>query len=88
MPHILSGNLLCSLALSGTITAMGKTRTLMARRRSKQRLTRKTFVYFTKEEREIVDQAAHAERRSVSSFIANAAMLAAEEVLIRKGRKT
>jgi uncharacterized protein (DUF1778 family) len=67
---------------------MGKTRTPMTRRRSKQRLTKKTFVYFTKEEREIVDQAARSERRSVSSFIANAAMLVAEEVLIRKGRKT
>ena len=87
MPHILPDNLQCSLALSGTIAAMGKTRTPMARRRSKQRLTKKTFVYFTKEEREIVDQAARSERRSVSSFIANTAILAAEEVLIRKSRK-
>jgi len=55
LPHILSDNLQRSLALSGTITAMGKTRTSMARR-SKRRLTKKTFVYFTKEEREIVDQ--------------------------------
>jgi uncharacterized protein (DUF1778 family) len=38
-------------------------------------------VYFTDYERKLVDQAAEIERRSVSSFVANAALTAAEATL-------
>jgi uncharacterized protein (DUF1778 family) len=55
----------------------------MSRRRSKPRLGRKTFVYFTDDERKQVDEAAKVERRSISSFVANAALAAAKEVLVR-----
>jgi uncharacterized protein (DUF1778 family) len=41
-------------------------------------LGKKTFVYFTEVERKLIDQAAEIERRSVSSFVANAALSAAE----------
>ncbi len=44
---------------------------------------KKTFVYLTEEERMFVDKAAAAERRSVSSFIAKAAVEAAERTLDR-----
>jgi uncharacterized protein (DUF1778 family) len=60
---------------------MSKNDSSASRRRSKPRLGRKTFVYFTEDERQQVDDAAKVERRSVSSFVANAALVAAEEVL-------
>jgi uncharacterized protein (DUF1778 family) len=56
----------------------------MSRRRSQQPLGRKTFVYLTNGERKLVDQAASLERRSVSSFIANAAVEAAERTVARR----
>jgi uncharacterized protein (DUF1778 family) len=40
-------------------------------------------VYFTEDERRQVDEAAQLERRSISSFVANAALVAAEEVLLK-----
>jgi len=49
-----------------------------SRRRSRLGLGKKTFVYLTDDERKLVDQAAEIERRSVSSFIANAALTAAK----------
>ena len=52
-----------------------------SRRRLRQPLGRKALVYLTQEERTIIDQAAAAERRSVSSFIANAAVEAAERIV-------
>jgi len=52
-----------------------------SRRRSQQPLGRKTFVYLTEQERTVIDRAAAAERRSVSSFIANAAVEAANRVI-------
>jgi uncharacterized protein (DUF1778 family) len=58
-----------------------------SRRRSREPLGRKTFVYLTEEERTLVDHAAASERRSVSSFIANAAVEAAERILIRHQKK-
>ena len=48
---------------------------------------RKTFVYLTEEERRLVDEAAASERRSISSFIANAAVEAAERIVSRAQRK-
>jgi uncharacterized protein (DUF1778 family) len=59
-----------------------------SRRRLSTRLGKKLLVYFTEEERKIVDAAAAAERRSISSFVANAAIKAAEQVPIpsKKGK--
>jgi uncharacterized protein (DUF1778 family) len=66
---------------------MSKNHPSASRRRSKPRLGRKTFVYFTEDERKQVDDAAKVERRSVSSFVANAALVAAEEVLMKHPSK-
>jgi hypothetical protein len=70
-----------------TIAEMKKAPTPKSRRRSPQLLERKTFVYLTDEERRLVDKAATAERRSVSSFVANAAVEAAERIVTRNSRK-
>jgi hypothetical protein len=64
---------------------VAKRRPTASRRRSTLGLGRKTFVYFTDDERKLVDQAAEIERRSVSSFVANAALTAAETT-VRKNR--
>jgi hypothetical protein len=61
-----------------------KKQSTVSRRRSAPGLGKKTFVYFTNEERKLVDQAAEIERRSVSSFVANAALTAAEATIRRK----
>jgi hypothetical protein len=58
-----------------------------SRRRSKPGLGKKTFVYFTDEERKLVDHAAQIERRSVSSFVANAALIAAETTVRKNNTK-
>jgi uncharacterized protein (DUF1778 family) len=70
--------------LSGTIARMRKAAGSKSRRRSKLRLGRKTLVYFTDDERKLVDRAANLERRSISSFVANAAIAAADAVLVQK----
>jgi uncharacterized protein (DUF1778 family) len=75
------------MSVDATISAMKKRSAPKSRRRSRQPLRRKTFVYLTDDERILVDQAAAAERRSVSSFIANAAVEAAEGVAM-KSRKS
>src|SRR4051812_19181401 len=66
---------------------MKKARSTSSRRRSDQPLLRKTFVYLTNEERRLIDEAAASERRSISSFIANAAVEAAEHVVSRSSKK-
>lgn len=76
-----------STLVGDTISAVAKKDSSASRRRSKPRLGRKTFVYFTDEERKQVDEAAKYERRSISSFVANAALVAAEEVRIRHNPK-
>ena len=68
---------------SGTIATMSKAAGPKSRRRSKLRLGRKTLVYFTDEERKRVDRAATLERRSISSFVANAAIAAADAILLQ-----
>jgi uncharacterized protein (DUF1778 family) len=70
-----------------TIGIMSRNNSAISRRRSKPHLERKTFVYFTDEERKIIDQAAKLERRSISSFIANAALDAAEETIATHKKK-
>ena len=52
-----------------------------SRRRARLGLGKKTLVYFSVAERKAIDRAAKLERRSVSSFIANAAIIAANGVL-------
>jgi hypothetical protein len=65
------------LGHDATITAVATTPS--HRRRSKAASTSKpTLVYFTQEERAIVDQASRIERRSLISFIANATLDAAD----------
>jgi len=44
--------------------------------------------YLTEEERKLVDRAASAERRRVSSFIAKAAVEAAERIVARQPRNS
>jgi hypothetical protein len=58
-----------------------------SRRRSSPGLGKKTFVYFTDGERKLIDQAAEIERRSVSSFVANAALTAAEATIRKNSVK-
>jgi uncharacterized protein (DUF1778 family) len=53
-------------------------RDLSRRRRSSLSSRKPTLVYFTDEERKLVDQAAGLERRSISSFVANATLEAAD----------
>ena len=66
---------------------MKNARPSTSRRRADQPLLRKTFVYLTSEERRLIDEAAASERRSISSFIANAAVEAAERVVRRASKK-
>jgi hypothetical protein len=73
--------------IHASISKMAKNRPPKSRRRSKSPLSRKIFVYFTDEERKLVDSAADAERRSISSFVANAAIAAAEDIHSRQGTK-
>jgi uncharacterized protein (DUF1778 family) len=63
---------------------MSKENPPRSRRRSKQALSKQILVYFTPKERELVDKAADLERRSISSFVANAAIVAAEKILAKR----
>jgi hypothetical protein len=67
-----------------TIAPMKKAPGPKSRRRSRQTLSKKILVYFTPAEREIVDKAADLERRSISSFVANAAIAAAERLVTKR----
>ena len=70
------------------IATMKKTLAPPARRRSKLSPRKKaTLVYFTEEDRQLVDEAARIERRSVSSLIANVIMEAADSILARNREK-
>ncbi|PYV53981.1 MAG: hypothetical protein DMG96_36645 [Acidobacteria bacterium] len=67
---------------------MAKTVTSTARRRSRLSPSKKaTLVYFTEQERQLVDQAARLERRSISSFIANIVIEAADDILTRRNQR-
>jgi hypothetical protein len=52
------------------IFTVKKSKHIPSRRRAEGGLSRKVFAYFTAEEYEIVQRAAKAERRSLSSFVA------------------
>ncbi len=62
-------------------SAMAKSDIPASRRRARHGLGKKTLVYFSDAERKAIDRAAKLERRSISSFIANAAILAANKLL-------
>ena len=53
----------------------------VGQRRPRLGLGKKTLVYFTDAERKTIDRAAELERRSISNFIASAAIAAAKTVL-------
>jgi len=65
-------------------SGMKKVPARKSRRRSKQSLGRRILVYFTQAERDLIDKAADLERRSTSSFIANAAITAAERIVDKR----
>lgn len=51
------------------------------RKRGKERLSKPVWVYFDPDEHERIDQAATIERRSKSSFVADAALDKADNIL-------
>jgi len=55
-----------------------------SRRAAKEPLREKVFSYYTKRERQLIDEAAERESRSLSSFVALAAIERAQRVLGRK----
>lgn len=69
-----------------TIAAMKKGVAPKSRRRSRQTLDKKILVYFTQAERDLVDKAADLDRRSISSFVANAAIAAAERLVTKSNQ--
>ena len=68
-------------------SAMAKSKIPASRRREKVGLSKKTLVYFSDAERKTIDRAAKLERRSISSFIANAAIVAANSILARNRQR-
>src|SRR5205809_4951861 len=80
-PSLLLGNPFSSVL---PLRRMKKPPAPTSRRRSQRPLGRKTFVYLADHERDLVDEAASLERRSVSSFIAHAAVQAAERVVTQR----
>jgi uncharacterized protein (DUF1778 family) len=58
--------------------------TVPSRRAAKDPLGAKVFSYYTKKERQLVEEAAKLESRSLSSFVALAALERAHRVLGRK----
>ena len=55
-----------------------------SRRTGKTPLGAKVFSYYTQEERRLIEKAAKAERRSLSSFVALAALERAQRILAGK----
>jgi uncharacterized protein (DUF1778 family) len=55
-----------------------------SRRSAKDPLRSKVFSYYTKKERQLVEDAAEQESRSLSSFVALAALERARQILGRK----
>jgi hypothetical protein len=71
--------------LSGSIkTVANKDRYIPSRRTGKVPLGAKVFSYYTQNERRLVERAAKLEHRSLSSFVAIAAVERAQRVLDRK----
>jgi hypothetical protein len=73
------------MLLSGSIKSVAKKdRYIPSRRTGKAPLGAKVFSYYTQEERQLVEKAAELEHRSLSSFVAIAAVERAQRVLGRK----
>ncbi len=62
---------------------MAKKDHIPSRRTGKKPLGAKVFSYYTQEERRLIEQAARLEHRSLSSFVAIAALERAQRVLGR-----
>ena len=74
----------CVILLSGSITTVAKKDTYIpSRRTGKGPLGAKVFSYYTQDERRLVEKAAKLEHRSLSSFVAIAAVERAQRVLGR-----
>ena len=78
------GCLHCVILHSGSITPVPKKeRYIPSRRTGKEPLGAKVFSYYTQDERRLLEKAAKLERRSLSSFVAIAAVERAQRVLGR-----
>lgn len=74
----------CVILLSGSITMVAKKDSYIpSRRTGKGPLGAKVFSYYTQDERRLVEKAAKLEHRSLSSFVAIAAVERAQRVLGR-----
>jgi uncharacterized protein (DUF1778 family) len=69
--------------LSGSIKAVAKKDHIPSRRTGKGPLGAKVFSYYTQDERRLIEKAAKHEHRSLSSFVAIAAVERAQRVLGR-----
>jgi uncharacterized protein (DUF1778 family) len=69
-----------------TAVSSGKKKSI-PKRRLQQPLTFKTFAYLTEEERETIREAADRKRMSVSSFLVQSSLRAAEEILSEPDRR-
>ena len=88
LPRLRPGNhsiiLYCVMLLSGSIATVAKKDTYIpSRRTGKGPLGAKVFSYYTQDERRLVEKAAKLEHRSLSSFVAIAAVERAQRVLGR-----
>ncbi len=63
---------------------MAKREHIPSRRTGKTPLGAKVFSYYTQDERKLLEKAAKAERRSLSSFVALAALERAQRILAGK----
>jgi hypothetical protein len=76
--------LYCVILLSGSMATVAKKDTYIpSRRTGKGPLGAKVFSYYTQDERQLVEKAAKLEHRSLSSFVAIAAVERAQRVLGR-----
>jgi len=73
----------CIILLSGSIKAVAKKDHIPSRRNGQGPLGAKVFSYYTQEERRLIEKAAKREHRSLSSFVAIAAVERAQRVLGR-----
>jgi uncharacterized protein DUF1778 len=73
----------CIILLSGSIKAVAKKDHIPSRRTGKGPLGAKVFSYYTQDERRLIEKAAKREHRSLSSFVALAAVERAQRVLGR-----
>jgi uncharacterized protein DUF1778 len=76
----ISGIIRCSATIPG---AVSKKDHIPSRRTGKIPLGAKVFSYYTQEERRLIEKAARMEHRSLSSFVAVAAIERAQRVLSR-----